>query len=757
MSDSLQFGQLLIADGLIQPADWQTALLIKERQGGHLLEILMGLCTVSERDLYASIARQLGLKFWREEDVTQLQVDPDLFEQFPPFLLLEHTFYPWYFDNEAELLHIILPNPLDHKTLDAIKLYAHVDRLGVGVATPTTVVNALQTQLRRTPLQEEDLLKSPHPKSSESSYNIAPPKLQLRPCPACGHQEPIEKDLCSYCGSPMDLAQADPLLHKQVSHFRLDRKLGEGGMGLVYQATNLNNNKEAAVKILRSHLNTNERVVRRFHREAQAQNQLRHPNIVHVHDFGFEESVGFFIAMEFLRGQSLEDIFEFEPERMNIHFLRAAFRQVCDAMGFAHSRGIYHRDLKPDNIFLMENPTGDPTQQRLKILDFGVAKMVASEEDQRLTRTGMTIGTPRYMSPEQAGEGNTDHRSDIYSLGIILFECLTGQPPFEGSSAYQIMLRHVYADPPTLKQTRSDLRYPKELEDLIVRSLAKDPQKRPPSMDLFWHELSDALDLFARLENPTRPLLAASPHNRRQQEEEDKPADPPVIVGRMLQNDRKKQAARTPAAASPILPPPLLPTSPLAASPLTPNQADMLVSLYDAPSVQSPLLQQDPRGLLTTLPHHDSPTPKTETPFLLGDYSAGNLDPIFQSSGTLAPVTPTPLTKEASSLPSHRSSPTPEHAPFAQRRTPTPLVTPDENALLPHASRPPDENNRTSGNSRALTSPATQSGLRKKLVQPLALKDPKEKTPPSLLLLIFGAILLVFLGGGITLLILYLT
>ncbi|MEM1009568.1 MAG: serine/threonine-protein kinase, partial [Myxococcota bacterium] len=283
------------------------------------------------------------------------------------------------------------------------------------------------------------------------------------------------------------------------------------------------------------------------------------------------DQIGFFIAMEFLRGKSLEEVFEDCSEIITLRFLLSAFRQICDAMGCAHARGIFHRDLKPDNLFLVGQPFEYGQEPLIKVLDFGVAKMVASEEDERLTRTGMTIGTPRYMSPEQAGEGNTDHRSDIYSLAVILFECLTGHPPFEGSSAYQIMLRHVYADPPKLHQVRPELMYPQELERLVESALAKSPLHRPPSMDLFWHQLEDSLVQFMRVENPDAPLLVASPHRKEEKvvEEEE---EPPLIVGRMV----REQPLETP-------------------NPSPPSSDNALVSIYNNAG-GSPLLENFTRS-----------------------------------------------------------------------------------------------------------------------------------------------------------------
>lgn len=555
--DSHQFAKLLLDDGLIRSEDWEIAESIQHVQGGRLLEILLGLCPLSEEDLYQAIARQLRYPFWSEMELLQAPIPDELLLRFPVTIALECDFLPTRWEPEHRRLHIVLSNPLDISTLDAIQMYAQAEELVIAVATPSDVVTAIQIHYKQgqapsnafaeeeNPLFAEPFDAPRRNPISQTSHGIAPPKIQKRECPACHHMEPMDVAICTRCSSPMDLAEADPLLGKTIKGFTLQTKLGEGGMGLVYGAAHLETGKEAAVKILRSHLSSNERVVRRFHREAQAQNQLRHDNIVHVHDFGFEKGVGFFIAMEFLRGLSMEEILEEENHRITPFFIRSVLSQVCDAMGLAHSRGIFHRDLKPDNIFLLgEDASYHSEEPHVKILDFGVAKMVASEEDERLTRTGMTIGTPRYMAPEQAGDGNTDHRSDIYSLGVILFEMLTGHPPFEGSSAYQIMLRHVYADPPVLSHVRPDLPFPSELEEFLIRVLAKEPKDRPASMDLFWREFHPAMELFeARL--PQRQPLHSLEMGRKEVDSSES-TEAPVFVGRLAPEDERVPAQATP-------------------------------------------------------------------------------------------------------------------------------------------------------------------------------------------------------------------
>lgn len=636
--DSEQFAKLLLHDGQVNEQDWFTAKDIQRTQGGRLLEILMGLCPISEESLYQSISRQLNLPFWSEHELSSLQLDPDLLFRFPAQIVVEYTFLPLKIDPFENTLHLILPNPLAQETLDQIKAYSHAEHLAIGISTPSSIVNAIQIHYRGelSSNTRQQTQEAPTTSRAESSnFWIAPPKMELRSCPACNHHNPVGVEHCEQCCSPMDLTQADPLIGKMAGRFRLKSKLGEGGMGLVYSAHHVDANQEAAVKILRTHLSTNERVVRRFHREAKAQNQLRHANIVYVHDFGFEEGIGFYLAMEFLKGQSLEDVLADSPDWLNLQSIHSTFQQVCDAMGFAHSRGIFHRDLKPDNIFILGYPE-DGYDRQLKILDFGVAKMVESEEDQRLTRTGMTIGTPLYMAPEQAGEGNTDHRSDIYSIGVILFEVLTGKSPFEGSSAYQIMLRHVYADPPTLSETRSDLPYPQSLEDLLVKTLAKDPQDRPASMDLFWQHLDHSLREFSTLLSGEYPLHAGTGIRQPQvptigAESEDAA---PLIVGRMVRKDTPEPVTQRVTTLSQD-------KTSSANSSLLINDEN---SIYKAaPTTPNPIAIHLPKGATETEEdwHLYKPKPKPKVPsFEANENQQGLISPKIRSSKKRASLQP---------------------------------------------------------------------------------------------------------------------
>lgn len=547
--NSEQFIKMLIEDGLISQAHLQQAQSIQATHGGRLIEILLGICRISETKLYQAIARKLNMPFWSEHELQKFNLDVSIIQRFPMDTVSQYNFLPfkWEQQENYSALHLVISDPYAQDLLEHIRRYAEVSALQVGVATPSAISTAIQIHYRNqshmSPPEDPPYLGPEDDRVlnvNQTSHNIAPPKLPMRECPACENSLPIHIEICTRCSSPMDLSQADPLLNKYVGGGKvcLTRKLGEGGMGLVYQAYDEENNIDVAVKILRIHLSTNDRVIKRFHREAQAQSILRHDNIVHVHDFGFAEGIGYYLAMEFLRGQSMEEILEHKPHLLTVSFTRSVLSQVCDAMGFAHSRGIYHRDLKPDNIFLLEQDNWEQaTEQKVKVLDFGVAKMMVSDNDDRLTRTGMTIGTPRYMAPEQAGEGTSDHRSDIYSLGIILFEILTGKSPFDDTSAYQIMLKHVYAEPPSLQSIRPDIPYPPDLENFVYRVMSKNPHHRPQSMDMFWQELAPSLDLLERSIGPNLSLhdqMRGAFRISREEVEENHTNEPPVIVGRML-------------------------------------------------------------------------------------------------------------------------------------------------------------------------------------------------------------------------------
>ncbi|HSN29637.1 MAG TPA: serine/threonine-protein kinase [Kofleriaceae bacterium] len=256
--------------------------------------------------------------------------------------------------------------------------------------------------------------------------------------------------------------------------YRLAELLGKGGMGYVYRAEHVKLGREVALKLLRGDYARRRDAVLRFFQEAKTVNRVRHRNIVDVTDFVELDDGTTFIIMEFLRGQSLG---KWARTGIDLPRALAVLVQICDGLGAAHAVGVVHRDLKPDNVIVV--PTSDGAEM-VKLLDFGVAKLVNRDDEDVgfQTAAGSVIGTPAYMSPEQAGGMIVDHRSDIYSLGAIMYELFTGQPMFRGRSFGEYVRKHLTEMPVPPRQTEGGAHIDERLEALILRSLAKDPNER---------------------------------------------------------------------------------------------------------------------------------------------------------------------------------------------------------------------------------------------------------------------------------------
>ena len=296
----------------------------------------------------------------------------------------------------------------------------------------------------------------------------------MKTCPKCGTEYPDTNTLCPSDGVALE-KKGDSLLGKTLAgKYRIEERLSEGGMGTVYRGTHVLMDKTVAVKVLRPSLAADEKIVARFSREARAASRISHPHALSVTDFGEAEDGVVFLLMEYLDGKTLKEIIR-EEGPMALPRAVEILRQVGGALDAAHAEGVVHRDLKSDNIMLLSSSGTDYS----KVLDFGIAKIKEADGayDPCLTAPDLVIGTPQYMSPEQCSQSpDIDARSDIYSLGVILYELLVGHVPFTGESPTAIMLKHLQEPAPSVLDERSDV--PSAVATVVARALEKRPEDR---------------------------------------------------------------------------------------------------------------------------------------------------------------------------------------------------------------------------------------------------------------------------------------
>ncbi|HZE62852.1 MAG TPA: protein kinase [Pyrinomonadaceae bacterium] len=314
-------------------------------------------------------------------------------------------------------------------------------------------------------------------------------------CPICGRHYSSDFEICPEDQSPLqadttnaEAPPTDPMLgHTLDDKYRLDAQLGVGGMGTVYRARHLLIDRPVAVKVLNPRFVEDEAARTRFQREARAAGRLQHTNAVTVTDFGQTEDGYVYIVMELLEGRTLRDILAKEAPLEAARSV-SLMLQVSAAVAAAHEAGIIHRDLKPANIFIVQRAE---VPSLVKVLDFGIAKLAAEslEEDEvkTLTQVGAMIGTPRYMSPEQCDGAELTPAADVYSLGVILYEMLTGTVPFSGSTPLAIAMKHTSELPRRPREFVASI--PAALEDVILHALEKRPQDRPANAAVFRQEL----------------------------------------------------------------------------------------------------------------------------------------------------------------------------------------------------------------------------------------------------------------------------
>ncbi|MGF1468734.1 MAG: protein kinase [Sandaracinaceae bacterium] len=259
-----------------------------------------------------------------------------------------------------------------------------------------------------------------------------------------------------------------------AGRYRLEKVLGKGGMGAVYEATQVDLGRPVAIKLLHPSVAMSVDSTRRFQREAKVTAALQHPNVVKIHDFGLDGQ-RLYLVMERLYGQPLRALVDTGKPPLPHGRTASIGRQVADVLVAAHPMGLVHRDLKPENVFLETNPDGT---DRVVVVDFGLAFIEEREDATRMTREGAISGTPLYMSPEQAHGRGVGPASDIYALGCMLYEMVTGNPPFDGPTVL-LLSKHCFEPPEPPSRRRADVYVPRALEELVLSMLAKDPAHRP--------------------------------------------------------------------------------------------------------------------------------------------------------------------------------------------------------------------------------------------------------------------------------------
>jgi len=308
-------------------------------------------------------------------------------------------------------------------------------------------------------------------------------------CPQCGLALARGAAVCPKDGTKVgpQLTVGSPIAAK----YKFLEILGEGGMSAVYKAEDPMLNRPVAIKLLHHRFNTDAVVLKRFRQEGQAISQFDHPGIVRVHEFTVLEHGQPCIVMDYVPGQSLADALRAKVG-LSLSDSLSIFRQIAQALEHAHARGVLHRDLKPSNVMVQQLADGS---WKATLVDFGIAKIVAGATDNiRLTSTGEIIGSPMYMSPEQCQGQQTDVRSDLYSLGCLMYETLSGRPVFHAQSPVEVVFRQVNEYPLPLEQAGPDKRIPQSLLNIVAKLIAKEPDQRFESAASLLAALNQSID-----------------------------------------------------------------------------------------------------------------------------------------------------------------------------------------------------------------------------------------------------------------------
>ena len=312
-------------------------------------------------------------------------------------------------------------------------------------------------------------------------------------CFRCGYVSASGEEVCPSDGSRLSAASTDPYIGKTLAgKYEVLSLLGRGGMSVVYKVRHLYMNRLEALKMLRVELTSDSDALQRFQREATAVAGLRHVNVVTVLEFGVLDDDTPFLSMEFLEGKDLGDVLK-DEHHLTVERALPLFSQICAGLYHAHSRGVVHRDIKPSNILIS---TANGVDLPI-IVDFGIAKLLHADGStvNKLTTTGQVFGSPLYMSPEQCNSKKIDERTDVYALGCVFYQVLTGKPPIQGNNPLETMMRQIQETPRPFHFAKPDHKIPAEIERVIFKALAKHPEDRHANMNEFRTALLQAANL----------------------------------------------------------------------------------------------------------------------------------------------------------------------------------------------------------------------------------------------------------------------
>ena len=297
----------------------------------------------------------------------------------------------------------------------------------------------------------------------------------MKVCTTCGAEWPDDTKFCPSDGSALRSADGETsLVGGVLQSYHIIKKLGEGGMGAVYLGEHVKMGRKSAIKVMTQSLANDTDAIARFNREAANAASINHVNVCAIYDFGETADGTIFLAMEYIEGEALTDLIKREGP-LDLKRAGAILKQTGEALQAAHELGIVHRDLKPDNIMIAKARDGSDL---VKVVDFGIAKAMGGEEGQNVTRTGLVVGTPEYMSPEQLSGDKLDGRSDVYSLALVFFRMITGTLPFRADSAQEVMIKRLTDEPARLNEALPGASFPPKLQLVMDRAMERMPSDR---------------------------------------------------------------------------------------------------------------------------------------------------------------------------------------------------------------------------------------------------------------------------------------